>query len=269
MEWSVIDLTLKQFGFPWTDEWQGTKFDYILHMVQDEDDDLLTNLGVHLGYDAGRVTPRVEPSFWRPNAFRLFVSHLADQKAYAAELQEALAPHGISAFIAHRDIEPAKEWQSEILLALSSADALVALLHPGFHESRWTDQEVGFAMGREILVLTIHLGETPYGFLGRHQALNGAKEEAETLGEELRRILIAHKLTSRRMAIAAAHAFAGASSFAEAKKLLAGLQEVKYWDRRMTDVVRGAVNGNGQVANAWGVPEGVEALLEKHGQASV
>jgi hypothetical protein len=33
------------------------------------------------------------------------------------------------------DIEPTRKWQDEIELALSTADALVAMLTPGFHES--------------------------------------------------------------------------------------------------------------------------------------
>jgi hypothetical protein len=41
--------------------------------------------------------------------FRLFVSHLATEREFAAELQEALLNFGISCFIAHNDIEPAQE----------------------------------------------------------------------------------------------------------------------------------------------------------------
>ena len=33
-EWGIIDLTLKQFGIPTTDEFQGSKFEYILNQIQ-------------------------------------------------------------------------------------------------------------------------------------------------------------------------------------------------------------------------------------------
>lgn len=265
LEWSVIDLTLKQFQLPWTHEWQGSKFDYVLSMVEDEDDGALVDLAAHLGYDHGQTTPRVEPSFWRANTFRLFISHLATHKQEASDLQVALERHGISAFIAHRDIEPTKEWQDEILLALSTADALAALLHEGFHKSYWTDQEVGFAMGREILVLSVALGERPYGFIGGQQALHGHGVDAKALAIELRDVFIDHKLTSRSMAIATAHAFAASDSFAEAKRLLGTLQKLKYSDRRMVDVIRSAVATNRQVSESWGVPEGVDALVKGWG----
>ena len=111
------------------------------------------------------------PTFWLENHLRLFVSHLAKHKKQASLIQQNLLSYQISAFIAHVDIAPTKKWQDEIELALSTADALVAMLTPGFHESKWTDQEIGFAMGRSLPILTIRLGEDPYGFLAREQAI--------------------------------------------------------------------------------------------------
>jgi hypothetical protein len=51
-----------------------------------------------------------------------------------------LRSFGVSAFVAHENIEPTK-WQDEIEKALLSMNALAAILMPGFHESKWTDQE--------------------------------------------------------------------------------------------------------------------------------
>jgi hypothetical protein len=106
------------------------------------------------------------------NYFRLFLSHVSKYKAEAAALKDDLRFFGVSCFVAHRDIEPLKEWQDEIELALASMDALAALLTPGFHESLWTDQEVGFAYARQVQILPLRLGLDPYGFLGKFQALS-------------------------------------------------------------------------------------------------
>lgn len=46
--------------------------------------------------------------------FRLFMSHLSAEKIFAAQPQEALLKHGISAFVAHNYIEPTLEWQTQI-----------------------------------------------------------------------------------------------------------------------------------------------------------
>ena len=52
-------------------------------------------------------------------------------------------------------------------------DALVALLTENFHDSNWTDQEVGVAIGRDVPVITIRMGTDPYGLMGKWQALSG------------------------------------------------------------------------------------------------
>ena len=91
----------------------------------------------------------------------------------------------MSGFIAHKDIEPTKKWQDEIELALSTADAMLALLTPGFHASKWTDQEIGFALGRGLPILTVLLGEEPYGFLAREQAIQGVGITDEKLARSI------------------------------------------------------------------------------------
>jgi hypothetical protein len=164
--WAIIDLTLKQFALPWTDQWSGSNEAYVIEMVEKAPDETLVELAQHLGF-ALEVSPssHIEPAFWRKGMFRLFISHLAVHRKWAGEFQTALLPYGISGFVAHNDIEPTTEWQNQIETALSTCDALIALLHEKFHESKWTDQEVGFAMGRGVPVYSVHFGEAPYGFI--------------------------------------------------------------------------------------------------------
>lgn len=47
-EYSLIDLTLRQFGLPWTDQWHGDKTSYIIEMIQEGDDQCLLDLASHL-----------------------------------------------------------------------------------------------------------------------------------------------------------------------------------------------------------------------------
>ncbi len=262
-EWSVIDLTLKQFEFPWTNQWQGEKKPYVIAMLEDGSDEKLLALAEHLGFELHPDRPIVEPSFWRHDYLRLFITHLATHKVYAGTLQKRSFQHGICGFVAHKDIEPTKEWQDEILLALRTADALVALLHPGFHNSKWTDQEIGVAMGRSIPVVSVSLGETPYGFIGRQQAANGINKDEDTIARELANIFCRHKQTRKRMAIATVRRFEESDSFAEAKANMASVEKLKYWDSRLQSRVRKAVKKNGQIEGSWGVPQQVETLLKK------
>ena len=124
-EWPLVDVTLTQFKLPTSDEWQGDKSAYILHTVKAAPDPALIELAQHVGFfleEAPKLG--VDPPFWRKRMFCLFVTHLASEKVFAAELQEALLRFGITAFVAHNDIEPTLEWQAQIETALSTADAL-------------------------------------------------------------------------------------------------------------------------------------------------
>ena len=109
--WSLIDLTLKQFALPWTNDWTGTSIDYVQEMIEKAPDQVMLELAQHVGFDC-EVSPssQIEPAFWRKGMFRLFISHLAIHREWAGELQEALLPYGISSFVAHNDIEPTTEW---------------------------------------------------------------------------------------------------------------------------------------------------------------
>ncbi len=110
---------------------------------------------------------------WGPYHVRMFLSHKATVKVETSRLKQSFARCGIGAFVAHEDIEPTQEWQREIERALFSMDALVALLTADFHDSKWTDQEVGVAIGRGVPLIAIRLGLDPYGLMGKGQGLGG------------------------------------------------------------------------------------------------
>lgn len=109
---------------------------------------------------------------WGGDGYRVFLSHKTEVKREAGALKERLQVYGALCFVAHEDIIPTKEWQEEIERALTSMDVLVALMTTGFHDSNWTDQEVGFALGRGVPVIAVKLGLDPYGFIGKFQALS-------------------------------------------------------------------------------------------------
>ncbi|MCX7424313.1 MAG: toll/interleukin-1 receptor domain-containing protein [Planctomycetia bacterium] len=112
---------------------------------------------------------------WGPEHVRVFLSHKSSVKEDASRLKQSLARCGIAAFVAHEDIEPTEEWQREIERALSSMDALVALLSEDYHDSDWTDQEAGVAIGRGVPLIPIRLGLDPYGLMGKMQGLGGCR----------------------------------------------------------------------------------------------
>jgi TIR domain len=263
-EWAMLDLTLKQFGLKTTDEWRGDKTSYILEMVSPAPDTVLVELAKHLGFETDNGPHNInDAAFWIRNRLRVFVSHLAIHKSIAGELQQFLYPLGISCFVAHNDIEPTLEWQNQIELALATCDLLVALLHPEFHKSNWTDQEIGFVMGRGIPIFAVRLGQDPYGFIGRFQAFNGQGKNIAGLAKEIFDACRKHKQCQPKMADALVSLFEESGSFADAKNRIGYLEELPVWEKSYRDRVILAAKANGQIAGSWGVPERVERLIKK------
>ena len=263
-DWSLVDMTLRQFGLPWTDDWSGDDPEsYVMDMIVDATDTNLISLSQHLGYELSSSETPTDPSCWQAGLFRIFVSHLAAFRQFAGEIQQELLPYGMSSFVAHNDIEPTTEWQDEIELALATCDAMLVLLHPGFHESYWTDQEIGYAMGRRVMITSVRLGTDPYGFIGRFQALDGHGKTAKRLARELFGILRRHPMTCRGVSQGIVSCFAQSDSFETAKRNMALLEELVHWDASLSDHVRVALGENDQLYNAWGVPDRLAEFIER------
>ena len=118
-----------------------------------------------------RVAPEATKRIWSESGYRVFLSHKAEEKKLAAELKARMRPFGVSAFVAHQDVHPTKKWQDEIENALASMNAFVAVMTEKFHQSNWTDQEVGYALCRGVPIIALRMGTDPYGFIGKFQAL--------------------------------------------------------------------------------------------------
>ena len=213
----------------------------------------------------GYSRPGDEP--WEDERFRLFLTHVATQKRAAHELKSYLGYFGVDAFVAHDDIQPGREWRLVIESALHSCDALAGLLHEGFHESDWCDQEVGIALGRGIAVVPIQFDLLPYGFFGSVQAVNNAaSQESGTLALNLVLVLLKDKRTSEKLTAAIVDELARANSFDQANKLSRILaQDAPLLSREQTEQLRKAEKANDQLQGAFdfdGHLSSIEAKIE-------
>lgn len=169
--------------------------------------------------------PEDVPAFWTPGCFRLFISHISAMKSHAHQLKESLAKYHIAAFVAHDDIQVTKQWQDEIELALRTMDALAAIIAPGFVESSWCDQEVGFAMGRGKLIVSLASDVIPHGFLGKYQARKIKGMYPPAVADELFGILIRNPVTSERMTDALVDRIATSPNFETSHKRCRSLRK--------------------------------------------
>ena len=128
------------------------------------------------------VDSETNDDLWKPaDAPRLFMTHLAAYKKDVHGLSTMLTRFGFACFVAHDAIEPSREWRAEIERALNSCDILVAYVTPKFSESNWTDQEIGWALGRGLVAIPVSVdGETPYGFIGSYQAVKRTRTMSDT-----------------------------------------------------------------------------------------
>ena len=258
--WPHIDLTLKQFDLPALVSFEGNAEEYVIRRVEDASDDKLVELGDHLGLLSLPTSAAAEPAFWLPGHFRLFLSHVAAHKSVVTALRTALRSHLVSGFVAHEDIEPTQEWQNEIERALNTADGLAALITSDFHLSKWTDQEVGAAMGRGIVILSLKYGADPYGFIGKYQALPIVGKQHDAIALEVFKLLANHPLSRARLSECVVSSFESAWSWENARRDMSLLEQFSYLDRYQLDRIASAPSTNAKVKESWGVPDRVTRL---------
>ncbi len=209
-----------------------------------DDQDWRKDSGVLLARNRTIPDP-VAKRLWEEKCFRVFLSHKTEVKKETSKLKSVLRLFGISCFVAHEDICPSKEWQIEIENALHTMDTFVALLTKGFHDSLWTDQEVGFALARGVPILAVRLGTDPYGFIGKFQALSCSWEKAPI---EIMKILI--KKTP--MLNAFIHAVQDCDSYENGNTISELLPFIdKLTDKQVQKLI-GAFNENNQVRKSFG-----------------
>ncbi len=201
------------------------------------------------------VPPDATKRIWGDVGFRVFLSHKAEVKKETASLKDGLRLFGISCFVAHEDIHPTKAWQDEIENALASMDGFVALMTEGFHDSNWTDQEVGYAVAKGVPIIAVRLGKDPYGFIGKFQALSSSWQSSV---EDIVKILIKNDqiLGAYIQALHNCPSWDSGNSLARVlpgiEKLTASQIDALVAAYNETSELRGSFNFNGTKPNAYG-----------------
>ena len=128
--------------------------------------------------------------FWSDGYIKLFVSHLSSNRSRMSALKASLSHWGICAFIAHEDIEASREWRDEVEAGLESMEILAAVVEPGFRESDWCAQEVGYALGRKVDIIPLRAGLDPFGFFGKYQGIPIKGKTPDVVANEIAKLLL-------------------------------------------------------------------------------
>jgi len=179
------DLNLCAAGFP--NEFIST---VRIELVDESDLDFQRSKSI---YERPQINPD-SLTIWKPGFVRLFISHRDEHKKKAFQLSEALEALGIATFVAHDTIEATKEWRREILNGLETMEVMLVFLTDDFHKSTFTNQEIGYALGRGIPIVSLKLENSdPSGFISHEQALRGSLDNPSASAIKIQK-LVAEKL---------------------------------------------------------------------------
>ncbi|MDQ7084793.1 MAG: toll/interleukin-1 receptor domain-containing protein [Sulfurovum sp.] len=228
------------------DECKNSKRIYLKELLANESVDTILEIADDLEIEHNEIKKKniQLATFWEQGHFKLFISHLAKYKKTASNLQNLLLIYGISGFVAHEDIEPSKEWQEEIEIALHSMDALTAILMEGFKESNWCDQEVGFAVGKDVLIIPIRKEIDPYGFIGKYQAIKGRDTSVQKVAKSIFETIIKHPKTRHTMLMIFINLIANSTHIDTALKQLEILSEIKEIPREILEQMAEQIKNN-------------------------
>ncbi len=262
----VAHLTLGEFGFPSNREWLEREPEAcFVHMLRGGQDEPLHKLAAHLNLARSSLPtdPEADRRLWAAGFCRCFLSHTSNRKKRAASLKGQLEDYGCDVFVAHEDIEPTVVWLDEIQAALASCHCLIAWVTDDFHDSLWTDQEVGFVLGRGLPVVPIRAGNDPYGLMGKLQAVPFKKAASSNVAEAIFTALNGKNETAQFVASGAVQAFLDSGSFAEAKRRMAIVERLTAITPALRQRLSEAAATNNQIADSFGVPASLNRLLRR------
>ena len=271
-------IVLHQFGADlggsYTSE-PSTRKAWLRWTIGELDDESLHALHDFLvGRDQAPVSVSVDDDPWGDQPLRVFLSHKWEDAEWVASLRDVLAKYGTTAFVAHKDITPSRQWREVIKAGLRSCHMLVAVLHEDFHKSQWCDQEVGWALGRGIPVATIRRT------LDFERGIDGFMEEVQDIqldpskgtgewraAQEVFRAAVRSVKPPELVRRALAEAMVTSPNFENSRNLWPRIQRQEQWEQESLDRLKFAVQTNRQVYEAnvaeRRLPELIAELVEQ------
>lgn len=225
---------------------EGVHFEYL------DDPSSVPSNAVAIASDRRLLQSEVGSSLWKPSTIRLFISHRDADKKVAHDLASALEKFAVSSFVAHDAIEPDEDWQREIERGLQSMDAMLALITDTFFSSPWTNQEIGFALGRNVPVISLKVGTVdPAGFIRNRQAIKGTGLSVAANARAIIEVIAKRIPESPHMRRAVIDHFVKSPSFIDAAERFEFLSQLKtLTDQEVETVVQGH-NDNNQIHHCF------------------
>jgi len=198
---------------------------------------------------------------------KIFLSYVSADKKLVGNLKGKLQDtYKFEVFVAHDDIVHSTQFDKSILETLRRIDLFIPVLTNNFHNSCFTNQEIGFVLALNKTVLPLKVESNPQGFISNYQAMV-MKDIPETCNKIysllLTNIDFAHL---RDLAInSLVLALQNSNNFDETNILIKQLRSIPKFSGEQILGIQQACNTNQQVSNrAYQVHQFKVALSKKY-----
>lgn len=276
MTFAQIDSYLGALGFDMS-TYEGntnSKRVYVEGFLGDKDEDIVLQMADELEIDhqftsqqpaQNSNTSNSNPTFWKEGYFRLFLSHISSFKETTAHLKDALLKYGITAFVAHEDIQPSREWQIEIETGLETMDAFCPLLIDGFRTSDWCDQEIGYAVARDVLIIPVRKRVDPYGFIMKYQGIQGEGKNIDQVAFAIFETIMNSQKTQQKLVQLICTLMSTSTEVSDAKNWLGILNKVENLPINPLRKLSNSIVDNSVLITKDSFIESLNELFDKYG----
>lgn len=269
MTYTEINSYLPAFGINCKDYQPSTnsKRVYVQELLSNQKEEIILQIAdeLEIEYITNKNKNLELATFWEQGHFKLFISHLAKYKIQATNLKDGLKLYGISGFVAHVDIEPSKQWQDEIEKALHTMDALTAILREGFKQSNWCDQEIGFAVGKDTLIIPIRQELDPYSFIGKYQAIQGNNTTVQEVAKKVFNTIVKNPKTRNKMITCLTNLISNSTHIETALKQLEILSEISDLPQELLEQMAKQIENNNVLIHSSDFIDKLDAFFYKCG----
>ena len=205
--------------------------------------------------------------------FIIFISHSKKDLKDVNELSKNLENYGFKAFVAHKDITPSSDWVQEIIKNIRDCRVFIAYLTNDFVQSKWCDQEVGIAYGKNKKIIPIMAkdGIKPYGFIMSVQGMrldkslsNGKDSIAYTISSDIVDLLLDDLNIKEDARNTIINKISDIKKYSESIAIFRKLEKLEPFTEEEIKKIIIEANKNSQIYKAYKVYDEINKLIEKY-----
>lgn len=134
----------------------------------------------------------------------------------------------------------------------------------GFKESNWCDQEVGVAVGRDVLIVPIRKGLDPYGFIGKYQAIQGNNKTVKEVAEAIFKTIVTSPKTRNKMLQALSNAISQSTDIDDAIEKIKTLNSIEKISKDVLESLKQQIKENSLLIDSKEIINQLNVIFSKY-----